>query len=153
MEKSPLLSIIVPVYNVEKYLRCCIDSICRQENMNKEIILVNDGSTDGSGAICDDYAKKYPEITVIHKENGGLASARNAGLDAMNGSYVGFIDSDDFIAEDMYATLYKALKDTNSRVACCGWDRVMECDSQASVKETSKNIVQKVYTKEDRFER
>ena len=149
MEKKPLISIIVPVYNVEKYLRCCIDSICRQENINKEIILVNDGSTDSSGAICDEYAIKYPDIVVIHKENGGLASARNAGLDAMNGSYVGFIDSDDYIAKDMYTALLMAMQETNSKVTCCGWDRVTEYDTQALVKETKESISRKVYTKEE----
>ena len=91
------ISIIVPVYNVEKYLNRCVDSILNQTYRNLEIILVDDGSPDNCGAVCDAYAGLDPRIRVIHKPNGGLSDARNAGLDVATGEYVGFIDSDDFI--------------------------------------------------------
>lgn len=96
------LSIIVPVYNVESYLPKCIDSILQQTYKNYELILVDDGSTDNSGVICDEYAKRDNRISVIHKQNGGLSSARNAGLDRCLGLYISFIDSDDYIDGDLY---------------------------------------------------
>lgn len=99
------VSIIVPVYNVEKYLSKCIDSIINQTYKNIEIILIDDGSKDLSGDICDDYQKRDDRIKVVHKQNGGLSSARNAGLDMMNGEFVGFIDSDDFIHPQMIEIL------------------------------------------------
>ena len=125
MGEQPLISIIVPVYNVSKYLRECLDSVCAQEGINSEIIVVDDGSTDGSGEICDEYAGKYANLKVIHKQNGGLASARNAGLDVMNGDYVGFVDSDDYIAADMYKILLQAMTKNESKVACCSYTRVI----------------------------
>ena len=94
------ISIIIPVYNVEQYLEQCLDSILRQTYKNYEIILVDDGSSDNSGVICDKFAFKYSFIHVIHKTNGGLSSARNAGLDVATGSYVLFVDSDDYIGEN-----------------------------------------------------
>lgn len=102
MSTQPLLSVIVPVYNVEQYLHQCVDSIIGQTYKNLEIILVNDGSTDGSGAICDEYATKDSRVRVIHKENGGLSSARNAGLEASQGLYTSFIDSDDWLDSSAY---------------------------------------------------
>lgn len=95
------ISIIVPVYNSSKYLRSCIDSILKQSLSDWELILVNDGSTDDSGEICDEYAVKYPAIRVIHKENAGVSEARNTGLVAATGEYVGFVDSDDTIRPEM----------------------------------------------------
>lgn len=100
--KDPSLSIIVPIYNVEDYIEVCIDSILNQRYADFELILVNDGSTDKCGEICDDFAIKDKRVIVIHKENGGLSSARNAGLDIARGKYLSFIDSDDFISEDYY---------------------------------------------------
>ena len=94
------ISIIIPVYNVENYLKECVDSIISQDFSNKEIILVNDGSKDNSPAICDEYAKNYDYIKVIHKENGGLSDARNAGLKEAKNQYILFVDSDDFIAKN-----------------------------------------------------
>ncbi len=126
MGEQPLISIIVPVYNVSKYLRECLDSVCAQEGINSEIIVVDDGSTDGSGEICDEYAVNHANLKVIHKQNGGLASARNAGLDVMNGNYVGFVDSDDYIAADMYKILLKAMMKNESNVACCSCFRVID---------------------------
>ena len=94
---NELLSIIVPVYNVEMYLKRCVDSILKQDYDNMEIILVDDGSTDSSGVICDQYASNYKNVKVIHKKNGGLSDARNFGLDNCRGQYISFIDSDDWI--------------------------------------------------------
>lgn len=125
MGEQPLISIIVPVYNVEKYLRECLDSICSQKKIRSEIILVDDGSTDGSGAICDEYAQKYKNIKVIHQKNEGPGVARNAGLDIMTGEYLCFVDSDDYIADDMYETLLQAIMKTDSDIACCGHMRVI----------------------------
>lgn len=95
---QPTISVIVPVYNVEKYLRRCLDSIMAQTYTNFELILVDDGSKDKSGDICEDYAKKDPRITVFHKENGGVSSARNIGLDNAKGDFVTFCDSDDYVS-------------------------------------------------------
>jgi glycosyltransferase involved in cell wall biosynthesis len=115
-----LISVIVPVYNVEKYLRKCIDSILSQTYTNLEIILVDDGSVDNSDKICDEYKEKDSRIVVIHKENGGASSARNVGLDMAHGEYIGFIDSDDYIDSDMYEELYKNMQDNNADLSICG---------------------------------
>lgn len=115
----PLVSIIVPIYNVEKYLPKCIESIINQTLTNIEIILVNDGSTDSSGKIADEYAKKDERIIVIHKENRGQGSARNVGIDIAKGEYIGFVDSDDWIDEEMYEKLYTNAKEYNSDVCVC----------------------------------
>lgn len=106
---NSLITIIVPVYNVEKYLSKCLDSIICQTYKNLQIILIDDGSTDNSALICDEYAIKDDRIEVIHKKNGGLSSARNAGLDIARGDYISFVDSDDYIANDMIETAYNAV--------------------------------------------
>lgn len=113
------ISVIVPVYNVKKYIHKCVDSIINQTYKNLEIILVDDGSLDNCGKICDEYAKKDNRIRVIHKENGGLSSARNAGLEVATGEFIGFIDSDDFIAPEMYETLYNSIKTDGTDLAVC----------------------------------
>ena len=115
-----LISIIVPVYNMEECLKKCVDSIQNQTYKNLEIILIDDGSTDGGGKICDEYAEKDGRIRVIHKENGGQATARNMGLDIASGEYVGFVDSDDWILPDMYEFLYNGIKNYNADIAVCG---------------------------------
>ena len=120
-ETSPLISIIVPVYDVEPYLRKCIDSILIQSYRDLEIILVDDGSPDNCGAICDEYAEKDKRIKVIHKKNGGLSDARNAGLDIATGEYIGFVDSDDWVMPDMYEYLYKAVKEYDADMSVCGY--------------------------------
>ncbi len=107
MEEMPLISVIVPIYNTESYLEQCIDSIIDQQYDNLEIILVDDGSTDFSGAICDAYAEKDSRIKVLHKSNGGLVSARKAGLLQAHGIYVAYVDSDDWIDSNMYMDMYK----------------------------------------------
>lgn len=100
-----MISVIVPMYNVELYLRKCLDSIVNQTYKNIEILIIDDGSTDNSGMICDEYAQKDDRIKVFHTENQGLSSARNLGLDEATGDWVGFVDSDDWIDDDMYDVL------------------------------------------------
>ena len=115
---KPLISVIVPVYNVEAYLPKCVDSILAQTYVNLEIILVEDGTKDSSGRICDEYAKKDPRIRVIHKENGGLSSARNAGMDIAKGDYFGFVDSDDWIEPDMYEKMLGLAEKYDADLVC-----------------------------------
>lgn len=117
---QPLLSIIVPVYKVEDYLCRCLDSILAQTYENFELILVDDGSPDGCGAICDRYAQQDPRVKVIHKENGGVSSARNAGLAQAKGEWIGWVDPDDWVDEDMYAYLMTAVLEEGADVAVCG---------------------------------
>ena len=109
MKNNPDVSVIVPVYNVEKYLRECIDSLIRQTLKNIEIILVDDGSRDSSGAICDEYAQKDSRIKVIHKRNEGLFHARQTGAKAAQAGFIGFVDSDDWITDDAVEKLYKGI--------------------------------------------
>lgn len=116
---DPLISIIVPIYKVEKYLEKCIGTIMDQTYKNIEIILVDDGSPDNSPQICDEYAKKDSRIIVIHQKNGGLSNARNSALNIAKGEYIGFVDGDDYIANDMYETLYNAIKENNAQMAIC----------------------------------
>ena len=127
------ISVIVPVYNVEQYLERCVDSIINQTYTNLEIILVNDGSTDNSGKLCDELAKKDERIRVIHKENGGLSDARNRGIDESESDLVGFIDSDDYIDRDMYEILLKNLNNTDADLSMCGLYDVYNSISQAQV--------------------
>ena len=105
-----MISVVVPVYNVEKYLNRCVDSILNQTYSDLEIILVDDGSTDRSGSICDEYLSIDSRVRVLHKENGGLSDARNHGIELANGSYLCFIDSDDYIHCEMIAHLYTLVK-------------------------------------------
>ena len=121
---NPEISIIVPVYNVEKYLKRCIDSILNQSFTNFELILVDDGSTDNSGKIIDEYAIKDERIKVIHKENGGQGSARNRGLDIAKGNYIGFVDSDDWIHKDMYKCMYQIINEDSTDIVQVGHNTV-----------------------------
>lgn len=116
-----LISIIVPVYNVEPYLEKCIDSILKQTYKNFELIIVDDGSTDGCPALCDKIAKLDSRITVIHKKNGGLSSARNAGLEVAKGDYIGFIDSDDWIVPDMYEQMMLTMSQNHCQCVACNY--------------------------------
>lgn len=142
-----MISVIIPVYNVEMYLSRCVESVLRQTYSNLEIILVNDGSTDHCGEICDSFTKLDRRVKVIHKENGGLSSARNAGLEVAKGEYVGFVDSDDWIAEDMYETLCAAMLD-DVDITCSG--RVyISSDGRYNKFYTGKA---KKYTKEEALE-
>ena len=115
-----MISVIVPVYNTEKFLNKCIESILNQTYKDIQIVLVDDGSTDGSGEICDSYSLKDDRVDVIHKKNGGLVSARKAGLMASKGQYVGFVDSDDWIEPDMYEKLYNSLIENEADISMCG---------------------------------
>lgn len=114
-----MISIIVPVYNVEPYLRKCLDSILGQTHRDLEILIIDDGSTDGSGKICDEY--RYDErVRVFHTENRGLSAARNLGLDSASGDWIGFVDSDDWIEPDMYEVLIRKGEETGADVVECG---------------------------------
>lgn len=115
----PLISVIIPVYKVEKFLPKCLDSIIGQTYKNLEIILIDDGSTDNSGKICDEYALKDTRIRVVHQKNQGLPLARNAGLKIAHGEYIAFVDSDDYIELDMYEYLWKLISKQNADVAMC----------------------------------
>ncbi|HDV0860284.1 TPA: glycosyltransferase, partial [Enterococcus faecalis] len=116
----PKISIIVPVYNVEKYLEKCVRSILAQTFTDFELILVDDGSPDSSGAMCDQFAEQDQRVKVIHKENGGLSDARNAGIEIATGEYLGFVDSDDYIADDMYELLYTNIVKEDADLSICG---------------------------------
>lgn len=111
------ISVIVPVYNVEAYLHRCVDSILNQTYRNLEIILVDDGSADQSGAICDEYARQDSRVVAIHQENGGLSAARNTGIDHAKGKYLSFVDSDDFLDERMLEVLYRDLQAAGAEVS------------------------------------
>ena len=125
--KEPLLiSVIIPVYNTKEYLPRCVESVCSQTYTNLEILLVDDGSTDGTGALCDELGQTDSRIRVLHKENGGSSSARNLGLDHAKGEYIGFVDSDDYIAPQMYERLYAAMEKYQVRVTQIGRDEIDE---------------------------
>ena len=114
-----LISVIIPIYNVEAYLDECVQSILSQTHKQLEIILVDDGSPDGCPAMCDAWAEKDSRIRVIHKENGGLSDARNVGIDAATGDYIAFVDSDDWIVPEMYEKMLAALKKENADICAC----------------------------------
>lgn len=118
---NPVISIIVPVYNVEEYLDCCIKSIVKQTYKELEIILIDDGSTDSSGNICDKYSENDNRIVVIHKENGGLSSSRNAGLDNATGEYLAFVDADDYVEEQYIEKLYNACIKHSADISICDY--------------------------------
>lgn len=121
-----LISVIIPVYKVEKYFDKCIESVINQSYRNLEIILVDDGSPDNCPAMCDNWAKKDNRIKVIHKTNGGLSDARNAGMAVATGEFMGFVDSDDWISSDMYQQLHELLTADGSDIAACGVEMVWE---------------------------
>ncbi len=142
MEK--LISVVVPVYNVERYLEKCIRSIINQSYKNLEVILVDDGATDHSGELCDKFASMDARIKVIHKENGGLSDARNAGIDVATGEYLAFVDSDDFIHPKMYETMVRIMEKDQAEMAICKIAHVREDDSinqNLSIPTDSKRMV------------
>lgn len=118
------ISVIIPVYNMEKYIKRCLDSILNQTYGNIEIIVVDDGSIDKSVLICNEYSKKYHNIKVINKENGGVSSARNLGVNNATGNYISFVDPDDFIEKNMYAELYNAIREYKSEIAVCSVNEI-----------------------------
>ena len=117
----PQLSIIVPVYNVEAYLPRCLDSILAQTFTDFEAILIDDGSPDRCGEIIDEYAKRDARIVPIHQKNGGVSKARNTGLEAARGAYIGFVDPDDWIEPEMYETMIRAMEENDADLVCCSW--------------------------------
>lgn len=127
-DRNPLVSAIIPVYNVERYVGRCIESICNQTYRNLEIILVDDGSKDKSGRICDEYAKLDSRITVFHQSNSGLSAARNRGLDAANGEYIAFVDSDDFVSHSYIEVLLAMAEQTSSDIAQIAVEAFFEQD-------------------------
>lgn len=137
--KEPLISIIVPVYGVEKYLTQCVQSLINQTYKNLEIILVDDGSPDNSGALCDELAKTDTRIKVIHRPNGGLSAARNDGLAIASGEMLGFVDSDDYIDNDMYQYLYSLLSKYDADISVCAFRKFSE-ESGVLQKENAEEI-------------
>lgn len=139
-----LISIIVPIYNVEDYLCRCIDSIINQTYKNLEIILVDDESPDRCGVICDEYAQKDNRIKVIHQKNKGLSGARNTGIESANGRYIAFVDSDDYIASDMYEILYSDIEKYNAGISIC--NRYYEFEDGRRVERYKQTRETKVYS-------
>ena len=144
-----MISVIVPIYNVEQYLEQCLDSIISQTYSQLEIILVDDGSTDSSGQICDKYARKDERIVVIHKTNGGLSDARNAGISVATGEYISFIDSDDYIATDMYNKMIKICEQNHCDIVVCARDNFDEDGNHKVMFQAKK---QTIYTSEEAIE-
>lgn len=143
MSDTPLISMIVPVYNVAPYLRRCLDSVVNQTYPNLEIILVASTSTDNSVSICEEYQKNYPNIILLHTEPNGLSDARNRGIDIANGEYLSFIDSDDYISPDFITTLYSICKEHNCDIAQCGFQWVSE-EQNEIINDAQKDVA--VYT-------
>jgi len=139
---KPTISVIVPVYNVESFLPQCIESLQSQTLTDFELILVDDGATDTSSSICDAYARKDVRLKVIHKSNGGLSSARNAGLDLALGDFVAFVDSDDWVEPEYLQTLWEAAVHTNSSVAICGYHLALASGRRTSVPTLSNSGLQ-----------
>lgn len=149
MESSEYkVSVVVPVYNVEAYLRRCVDSILAQTMKGMEIILVDDGSTDGSGAICDEYGNEYEQIRVHHKANGGLTSAWKVGVNLASGKYVGFVDSDDWIDPDMYERMLELALREDADVTVCGLIFDFE-DARIPKREEISNFGKEVYDRKE----
>lgn len=140
---QPLISVIIPVYQVEKYLDRCVTSVINQTYANLEIILVDDGSFDSCPQLCDGWTSRDKRIKVIHKENGGLSEARNVGTKASTGEYIGFVDSDDYINPDMYLMLMDAVRKTDADIGMCGvvTENEDECISTETVKGTCEYVV------------
>ena len=148
-----MISVIVPVYKVEKYLRQCLDSLAAQMLEDMEIIIVDDGSPDGCPAICDEYAAKDARMKVVHKENGGLLSARKAGFAASKGDYIGFVDGDDWVEPDTFMNMYKAVCEHSpdmvlSDFLCDYGDRANRAASALRKVSTVANALKKRYFRE-----
>ena len=135
------ISVIIPIYNVEKYLRRCLDSVLRQENVTMEIILVDDGSTDSSGCICEEYVANHSNIKCIHIDNSGPSTAKNVGYDVATGNYVVFIDSDDEIKPEMFSTMLKSGYQHNADIVCCNYIQVDEEGKISHTKYTDQEFV------------
>ena len=151
---KPDISVIIPVYNVAPYLRRCTDSVLSQKGPSLEVLLIDDGSTDGSGALCDAIAAEDDRVQVVHKPNGGLSSARNAGLDLAQGHYVSFVDSDDYLEEDAYRDLLHLAQKFQVPLVCGGR---FDVDGETGAKElglcpekegllSGENLVRRIFT-------
>lgn len=123
------ISVIIPVYNAKPHLEICLESVLNQKHNNLEVLLINDGSTDGSGVICNEYARRDKRIRTFHKENGGVSSSRNVGLKNITGKYVGFIDSDDWAEPDMFEILYNKSHNKNNLISVCGYSKDSDTES------------------------
>ena len=143
-ENEPLLSVIIPVYNAKEYLGRCVESVCGQTYKNLEILLIDDGSTDGGDKLCDKLAEGDCRITVIHKENGGVSDARNVGLEHAKGELLAFVDSDDWLDDGMYKTLYTLMWEQDADLACCNYRRIIG----EQIVDNSDNRVHVYYGKE-----
>lgn len=126
MQEEKLISVIVAAYNIENYLPRCLDSLLEQTYSSLEIILVDDGSTDGTSAICDRYEAEHKCVRVIHRENGGLSAARNSGLDIVRGDFIGYVDGDDWVEPEMYENMIKACMETGAQIAACSYREIGE---------------------------
>lgn len=146
MCEKDLISIIVPIYNQEKYLCECVESLIVQSYKNIEIILVDDGSTDHSGMICDNYSKKDKRIKVIHQKNGGLSCARNIGIEYCRGKYIVFVDSDDYVEKKYISSLYFALKENDVQIAMCNYT---EFNFNNVIRNECENYLKEVHTTND----
>lgn len=135
------ISVIIPIYNVEQYLKRCVDSVLSQQEISLEIILVDDGSTDSSGKICDDYASKNSNVRCLHIENSGPATAKNRGYDIAKGNYVAFIDSDDEIKHDMFSVMLKSGYQHNADIVCCNYIQVDEDGNISHTQHTGQEYV------------
>ncbi len=145
-QHNPLISVIIPAYNVENYLDECIKSVVSQTYQNLEIILVDDGSPDRCGEMCDNWATKDSRIKVIHKQNQGLGYARNSGIDIATGDYIAFIDSDDYIDTNMYETLISKAIDTDSDIVYCGFNKEL---SDGSFKDVIDFNEERIFEKDE----
>ena len=147
MENAPLISVIMPVYNTRAYLEKSLDSVLGQTWRALELIVVDDGSTDGSGELCDEYARRDPRVRVIHQENGGVSRARNRGLDAARGAYIAWLDSDDYMKPEMLERLMRALTEHGKQIAMCNYINVKE--GEAPEERYHMPYEEKVYPRQD----
>ncbi len=143
----PLISVIIPVYNVEQYFDYCIQSVLSQDYTNLEIILVDDGSTDSSGQKCDIYAKQDHRVRVIHQINGGLSSARNTGLKEMTGEFFAFVDSDDYVRSDYISKMYSLMEADKSDIVVCSYKKVTGNEDFSMIRAADMNHIS--YSRED----
>ena len=140
------ISVIIPVYNVEKYLSKCIESVLEQDFSDYEIILIDDGSTDTSGKLCDEYAENYSAIKVIHQQNKGLGGARNTGIEAAEGQYLLFVDSDDYIRDNIMTFLYDTAVCNDSDIVAFGMDYVYESGGKFATRRPISNGTKDIYS-------
>lgn len=139
--QNPLISIVIPIYKVERYINKCIDSILKQSYSNLEIILVDDGSPDKCGKICDEYKQKDSRVKVIHQKNKGLSEARNSGTDIATGKYITYVDSDDWISEDMIEILYNKIRENHTKIACGAYEGFFEDGTTISNSHSNKTYI------------